>query len=268
MGKSLEFVKERIASGQCNGMENNKYESMIEQDIRELFTVVNYTKNGTILVDVPYLKGDKPYFNVIIKHDPDADFEYFTMQRCNCDGTFVFFQDLMGECIDKMIHLKTCNVNKEIPKDLTGYSIIYTVGDFVLAEEFGDEFATKEKPWMHSRFTAMLPIKFDVVRNGNNSMKKYKLTRSPNPETHASDEVIFIKDENGNELGAGFSNECDAFDYIKLQVENDKEYADYLNNPRKHIMDMYNLLDEFDKKMIEQSMVQKYRNECMYQYFR
>ena len=36
MGKSLEFVKERIVSGQCNGMENNKYESMIEQDIREL----------------------------------------------------------------------------------------------------------------------------------------------------------------------------------------------------------------------------------------
>ena len=88
------------------------------------------------------------------------------MQRCNCDGTFVFFQDLMGECIDKIIHLKTCNVNKEIPKDLTGYSIIYTVGDFVLAEEFGDEFATKEKPWMQSRFTAMLPIKFDVVKNG------------------------------------------------------------------------------------------------------
>ena len=166
MSKSLEFVKERIASGQCNGMENNKYESMIEQDIRELFTVVNYTKNGTILADVPYLKGDKPYFNVIIKHDPDADFEYFTMQRCNCDGTFVFFQNLMGECINKMLNLKTCNVNKEIPKDLTGYSIVYTVGDFVLAEEFGDEFATKEKPWMQSRFTAMLPIKFDVVRNG------------------------------------------------------------------------------------------------------
>ena len=25
-------------------------------------------------------------------------------------------------------------------------------------------------------------------------MKRYKLTRSPNPETHASGEVIFIKD--------------------------------------------------------------------------
>lgn len=100
-------------------------------------------------------------------------------------------------------------------------------------------------------------------------MKRYKLTKSPNPETHASGEVIFIKDEmNGSNLNVGFSNECDAFDYIKLQVENDKEYADYLNNPNKHIMDMYNSLDDFDKRMIEQSLVQKYRNECMYRYFR
>lgn len=164
MGKSLKFVKERIASGQCNGMENNKYESMIEQDIREMFASTKFDKNGKeILASVTYRKY---LINVIIKRDPEADFEYFTMQRCNCDGTFVFFQDLMGECIDKMLNLKTCNVNKEIPKDLTGYSIVYTVGDFVLAEEFGDEFATKEKPWMKSRFTAMLPIKFDVVKNG------------------------------------------------------------------------------------------------------
>ena len=97
-------------------------------------------------------------------------------------------------------------------------------------------------------------------------MKRYKLTKSPNPETHAFGEVIFIKDENGNELNVGFGDQCDAFDYIKLQVENDKEYADYLNNPSKHIMDMYNSLDEFDKKMIEQSLIQKYRNECMYEY--
>ena len=105
MGKSLEFVRERIASGQCNGMKNNKYASMIEQDTRVLFNVVDYTKDGTILADVSYLKkGDKPYFNVIIKRNPNADFEYFTMRRCICDGTFVFFQDLMNECINKMLH--------------------------------------------------------------------------------------------------------------------------------------------------------------------
>ena len=70
----------------------------------------------------------------------------------------------MAECLNKMIHLKTCNVNKEIPKDLTGYSIVYTVGDYVLAEEFGKEFSTEDKPWMQYRFTAMLPIKFDVMK--------------------------------------------------------------------------------------------------------
>ena len=47
--------------------------------------------------------------------------------------------------------------------------------------------------------------------------------------THlAFGEVIFIKDENGNELNVGFSDQCDAFDYIKFQIENDKEYADCL----------------------------------------
>lgn len=43
MGKSLEFVKERIASGQCNGMENNKYESMIEQRIYKSYLMLLIT---------------------------------------------------------------------------------------------------------------------------------------------------------------------------------------------------------------------------------
>lgn len=33
MGKSLDFVRNRIASGVCNGMENNKYELMQEIDL-------------------------------------------------------------------------------------------------------------------------------------------------------------------------------------------------------------------------------------------
>lgn len=37
-------------------------------------------------------------------------------------------------------------------------------------------------------------------------MKRYKLTKGLNPETHAFGEVIFIKDENGNELNVGFSD--------------------------------------------------------------
>ena len=167
MGKSLEFVKERILSSQCNGMENNKYEFMIEQNTPYIFKEFQFFKgNDTSKTMKVGVKNSKTLFNIVIEYNPDADFEYFTMQRCNCDGSYIFFQDLMAECLNKMINLKTCNVNKTIPKDLDGYSIIYTVGDFVLAEEFGDEIATKRKPWMKSRLTAMLPIKFDVVRKG------------------------------------------------------------------------------------------------------
>lgn len=166
MCKSLDFVKERITSGFCNGMENNTYKTMIEQNTLDIFKKFEFFKDGeTSRTFEVSIKNIKSLFTVNIKYNPNADFEYFTMQRCICDGTFVFFQDLMAECLNKMIHLKTCNVNKEIPKDLTGYSIVYTVGDYVLAEEFGKEFSTEDKPWMQCRFTAMLPIKFDVMKN-------------------------------------------------------------------------------------------------------
>ncbi len=166
MGKSLDFVKERITSGFCNGMENNTYKFMIEQNTLDIFKKFEFFEDSeTSRTFKVGLKNSKSLFTVIIKYDPNADFEYFTMQRCICDGTFVFFQGLMAECLNKMIHLKTCNVNKTIPKDLSAYSIIYTVGDYVLAEEFGKEFSTEDKPWMRCRFTAMLPIKFDVMKD-------------------------------------------------------------------------------------------------------
>ena len=96
---------------------------------------------------------------------------------------------------------------------------------------------------------------------------KYKLTKCPNPETHAYGDVIFVKDEDGNELNVFFKDEFEAFDYIKLQVENDEKYSDYLKNPSEHIMDMYNSLDDFDKRMIEKSLVQRLKNKLMRQYF-
>ena len=64
-----------------------------------------------------------------------------------------------------------------------------------------------------------------------------------------------------------FKDEFEAFDYIKLQVENDEKYSDYLKNPSEHIMDMYNSLDYFDKRMIEMGLVQRLKNKLMRQYF-
>lgn len=96
---------------------------------------------------------------------------------------------------------------------------------------------------------------------------KYKLRRGSNSETHAFGDVIYIVDENGNELNVGFSSEEAAFDYIKTQIEKDSKYNDCINNPKRHIMSLYNGLDDSDKEAIDKSLVQKYRRECMFQYF-
>lgn len=97
---------------------------------------------------------------------------------------------------------------------------------------------------------------------------KYKLKRGTNPETHAFGDMIFVEDENGDELKVAFSNEYQAFDYIKMQVENDATYSDLINNPDEHIMELYNALDDFDKGLVQKNLVEKYRYECMYKYFR
>ena len=62
-------------------------------------------------------------------------------------------------------------------------------------------------------------------------MKRYKLTRSPNPETHASGEVIFIKDENGGIYGGCldcedckeqdlYCEDCSMYEYDKDRISN------------------------------------------------
>ena len=51
----------------------------------------------------------------------------------------------------------------DIYDNIKDYIVDYTIGDFVFGDEYDlKKFGTKEKPWMHSRFTVMLPIKFDV----------------------------------------------------------------------------------------------------------
>ena len=167
--KSIEFVKKRIAYGKANvPLQDNahfyttKFSSYVNmfcsQELIEKFELSN-----SIQLALPS-KDLKDYVPIYITYDEDAYFEYFTMERCVCDGTLSFMTDLMKDCFNKVVGFQTCNVTK-IPSDFQEnpfkYEISYTVGNFVCCEEFGD-FGTEEKPWIQSRFTVMLPIKFDI----------------------------------------------------------------------------------------------------------
>lgn len=175
MGKSLDFVKNRIASGVCNGMENNKYECM--QELEFLDVLENYQHNVIFdeenvckkILHMISLTNSMSDIEIQVKYDPDAEFEYFTMERCRCDGTLFFFYELVATVLNKVFALKTHNKEK-VPSDYDNnpfaYKVKYTIGNPVIAIEHGEEFATEEKPWMLDRFSVMLPIAMDFERIG------------------------------------------------------------------------------------------------------
>lgn len=177
-GKSLEFVRDRIKSGMCNGMENNKYERFFEcQD--------SFPECFNNILSYPYMQENKLRFKlnasvggtqkqgelgISVEYNPDAQFEYFTMERRQCDGTLIFYKELMGRAVEKILGLQTINVNnKPLDFDINPfiYNVEYTVGNFVIGMEYGDEFSTEEKSWMKSRFSIMLPIKCEFVRKNS-----------------------------------------------------------------------------------------------------
>ena len=166
MGKSLEFIKARIKSCGTNGMENNTYEWMEEQTPYEVLKEsLKLAITGSILCNqtFEYKILNKGKFKVKIIYNPDAEYDYFTMQSCSSDGTYAHLYELMEICVENIINLKTYFKNVKVPKDLSGHTIIYTIGDFVLASEIDrEEFKTEDKPWLDCRFTAMLPIKFEI----------------------------------------------------------------------------------------------------------
>jgi hypothetical protein len=168
MNNSLEFVRNRIETGNCNNMDIKNFSNMSICDFWLFISTVPNPKFQSLFVnnittykmegEVNGVKGNR---NVIIEYNPNAKFEYFTMEACKCDGTLLFLNEIMYEAFKKVLMCTTYNTNT-VPADLMDrywdYDTCYTVGDFVVNTEYG-EFGTTEKPWMNTKWTAMLPIK-------------------------------------------------------------------------------------------------------------
>lgn len=172
MGKSLDFVKQRIATGECNGMENNKWERLDEVPFMDIYNfdtkekrTLPYTCEYMYIVD-----NENKSFTITLNYDPEAEFQYFSTSQCICDSTLIFEIDNTVNIIAKIFKCETY-YSPIAPDDFEEYpwryDLVYTVGNFVNGMEINDEFAPKDKPWMRCRFTAMLPIKMEFVRNNN-----------------------------------------------------------------------------------------------------
>lgn len=172
MGNSLDFIKNRISSGVTFGMDLANFEGATEFSFESFISTLpqefkNYYSNGEIKTILYGTQGEKRgSMSVVIKYSPSETFEYFTLKECVCDGTFLFASQLMEEILNSLLGVQAYN-SKTIPEealiDVWGYNVIYTIGDFVFNIENGD-FGTEDKPWLHSRFTMMLPLKCEWIK--------------------------------------------------------------------------------------------------------
>lgn len=170
---SLEFVKNRIENGDTN-LNISDYDSLYQVNLLEILKNTNNDNIAKYLSEgVRATKGDLEY---TIKYEPNCDYEYFTMSRCNCDGTLMFYNDLCYKALNKVLNAETCKdgvMTYKIYNKIEDYTIEYIIGDFVFGDEYDElKFKTEEKPWMYSRFTVMLPIKFELKLKENKIMNE------------------------------------------------------------------------------------------------
>ena len=98
--------------------------------------------------------------SVCITYDPDADFQYFTTSSSVNDGTLLFTTECASECLSRIFRLSTFYLPAGSPKNFKGAELYYTIGNFVVCNEYGERFAPQDKPWMCLRTTVLLPIHY------------------------------------------------------------------------------------------------------------
>jgi hypothetical protein len=190
MNKSLEYITNRIKSGNCNNITEEEFSNMRVIPFTSRIDGIEENKIIPMMRD-PYKVPQEPWIQswinryakelyeynpdntyTTLTYNPNADFDYFALETCYCDGTLYFVETLIKNIIHKIIKAKTCYspALEKYPDgiDFNKHIVHYTVGDFVFNSWITDS-PDSERPWMKDKFTVMLPIKFDIeeiVRKG------------------------------------------------------------------------------------------------------
>ena len=153
-----DFVKKHPDTGHSNIPDNAVYERKSEPFFRGFEKELDF--NG---FDVEYdcYSGKHKKQHVVIKFDPEAEYDTVCAEISVHDGTLYFTYELIEKVIK---HFSSANVytwQKGSPE--SGSNITYTVGDFIIINESGS-YGTAEKPWLREKTTVVLPFKYDVEK--------------------------------------------------------------------------------------------------------
>lgn len=157
MSKSLTFCQTAASDPNRSNLSDRDWSKAKEIDSEYFFE--------------PYLGGVQSYnimiqegdcdepkaLHVDIEFDEDADFDYFVCSSLIHDGTLLFVTNAVSDCIMKVGLAQTYDSRKGPHKS----HVKYTVGNFVVLNEYDKDFAPPDKPWMNERTTVLLPIKYE-----------------------------------------------------------------------------------------------------------
>lgn len=159
MSKSLEFCKSVATdSARSNFLDRDFRQAEEFGETKKLYR--NLLDDRSKFVTTSNNGKEDIVIHVTVDFDPNADFDYYTSAVVVHDGTLMFVLEAIEKCLIKVATAQTYCLKSRAPK--SGDSIHYTIGNAVVLNEYGDQFAPPEKPWMQERTTVLLPIKYEV----------------------------------------------------------------------------------------------------------
>lgn len=169
MNASIEFIKKRIAEGECA--------DWIPKDGWDGANVLHPIKFLKSQWETDFLSDDMKTTltsgcyecDVHIIYKPDCDFDYVSFEHCYHDGTAYFLMDTVYKTAVKPFGVQTYNkiiapnnYNPESLESVYGYNYEYFIGDCVVLNKYGES-PDKNKPWLHEHTIVGMPIKMRFI---------------------------------------------------------------------------------------------------------
>lgn len=164
MSKSLKFCKEIASNPNRSSYSDRDWSKAVESmDTEAYFDKVLEGRRNVVITAKD--NEDKPV-SIKIKYDfnKDANFDHFTSESIIHDGTLLFVQDTINACMKKVLYGLTYNKEMQPPHDSD--TIEYTVGNFVILNEYNNKSFSDDKPYLCSRTTVLLPLKYKIKDGG------------------------------------------------------------------------------------------------------
>lgn len=160
MSKSLDYCKTIASNPLRSSYADRNWGGAVEYTETEAIFDRQIKGNRQLEMSGTDSDGNKVRLGVELLFDEDADFDYFISDSIIHDGTLLFVQNLIDKCVAKVCCAQI--YNKNIRELKSGDTIKYTVGNFVVLNEFEEQFAPDNKPWMQERTTVLLPLKMEI----------------------------------------------------------------------------------------------------------